>query len=136
MKSPVGCAGNGCGECGAKLTARGECRSSGQKVCGCKKWNTVRKNSGLSTIASHPQESLIFVQVFIRNIILRHFVGMHFALIFVICGFNTRQYVCLESISFFEQLVNTFGIRAFHVGQPLEISRLLPRTLTSSFREG
>src|SRR5277367_4422261 len=62
---------------------------------------------------------LVLVQIFAGHVILRHFVGMNFFLISVVGGLHSRNYVGLERVPFFEQFVDTFGIRGFDVGQTL-----------------
>ena len=44
---------------------------------------------------------LLFVQVFLRNIILGHFVGVHFPLLFVIAFFNSCHGTSLSDVPFF-----------------------------------
>src|SRR5438445_4580617 len=78
--------------------------------------------------------SLLFVQIFAGNIILRHLVRANFLLISVPGVFDARHYVGLERVSFIEQLVDTLRIRTFDAGQSLQISRLPARTRSRSLR--
>src|SRR5580658_8044636 len=49
---------------------------------------------------------------------------MYFPSVLVIGFFDARNYASLKRVTFVNQLVNTFGVRAFDVGQSLQISRL------------
>src|SRR5580704_6095895 len=44
--------------------------------------------------------------------------------------FDARYYPSFERVAFLDQLVNTFRVRALDVGQTLEVSGLLARTLS------
>ncbi len=60
--------------------------------------------------------SLIFIQIFLGHVILRHLVGMDF-LPFVIVGLlDACNRFRLKGVPFFEQFIDAFRIRAFHVG--------------------
>src|SRR5207244_9368306 len=61
--------------------------------------------------------SLLFIQIFAGNVILRHLVRENFLLISVPSVFHARHYVGLERVSFLEQLVNTLRIRTLDAGQ-------------------
>src|SRR5712692_6603377 len=78
--------------------------------------------------------SLLFIQIFAGNIVLRHLVRANFLLISVPGVFDARHYVGLERVSFIEQLVDTLRIRTFDAGQSLQISRLPARTRSRSLR--
>src|SRR5260370_381352 len=79
--------------------------------------------------------SLLFIQIFAGNIILRHLVRANFLLISVPSVFHARHYVGLERVSFLEQLVDTLRIRTLDAGQPLQISRLPTRPRERFLRE-
>ena len=53
--------------------------------------------------------------------------GVHFPLIKISGVFNALDRVSLERVPFFEQLVHALRIRAFYVGQSLQISRFPAR---------
>jgi hypothetical protein len=56
-------------------------------------------------------------------------VGMNFSLVSIVGFFNTRHDAGFEGVSFFEQLVDAFGIGAFKVRQSLKVAGLsLDRT--------
>src|SRR5882672_2243572 len=69
-------------------------------------------------------QCLVFVQIFRRYIVLRNFMGVNFFFFGVPGVFHTRHCLGLEGVAFFEQLVDTFGICPFDIGQSLKISRL------------
>jgi hypothetical protein len=48
--------------------------------------------------------------------------------------FHARHYFGLERVPFLEQLVDTFRIRAFKVGQTLQISGLPGRVWSRTYR--
>ena len=60
--------------------------------------------------------SLLFIQIFARNIILGHLVGVDFPCIGIVGVFHALEYLRLEGVSFFEQLVDTLRIRTFDGG--------------------
>src|SRR6266853_4650667 len=80
------------------------------------------------------QERLLFVQIFVGNIILGHLVRANFPLLSVPGAFHTSHYVSLERVSLFKQLVHALRIRTFDVGQSLQISRLPHRPRSEPFQ--
>ena len=84
------------------------CRSAG-----------LRSWDGTNRAGAWKPHSLIFVQIFVGNIILGHFMRVNFVLISVPCVFDARHYFGLERVSFLDQLVDTLRVRAFDVGQSL-----------------
>src|SRR6266566_9461975 len=78
--------------------------------------------------------SLLFVQMFAGNIVLRHLMRANFLLISVPGVFHALHYVSLKRVSFLEQLVDTLRIRTFDAGQSLQVSRLPARTRSRSLR--
>src|ERR1700686_2110543 len=71
----------------------------------------------------------LFVQIFARNVVFGYLTGANFLPIAFSGVFDARYDSCLERVPFFQQLVNTFRIDIFDVGQALQISRLQSRTL-------
>ena len=69
-------------------------------------------------------KSLLVVQIFAGNVILGHFVRVYFPSVLVVGLFDARHHTGLKRVTFVNQLVNTFRVRAFDVGQSLQISRL------------
>src|SRR4051812_19079951 len=65
---------------------------------------------------------LFLVQIFFRDVVLRHLARMNFLLVGVIGFFHPRAPARLERVSFIEQLVHAFRIRALTVGKALNIS--------------
>ena len=63
--------------------------------------------------------ALFFVQIFARNIVLRHLVPANFLLVRVVSAFDTSDEVGFECIPFLDQLVNALPIGSFEAGQPL-----------------
>ena len=63
--------------------------------------------------------ALFFVQIFARNIVLRHLVRANFLLVSVVSAFDTSHDVGFECIPFLDQLVNALRIGSFEAGQPL-----------------
>jgi len=59
--------------------------------------------------------SLVFIQVFAGYVIFGHFAGAHFPLAAVSGLFDARDHSSLESVSLFDQLIDTFRIGAFGV---------------------
>jgi len=47
---------------------------------------------------------------------------VHFAHATFVGLLDPRHYASLKRVSFFHQLVNTFGIRTFNIGQALQIA--------------
>ena len=72
---------------------------------------------------------LFFVQIFARDVVLRYLTGANFLPIAFSGVFDARYDPCLERVSLFQQLVHTFRIDTFNVGQALQISRLQSRGL-------
>jgi hypothetical protein len=66
--------------------------------------------------------SLILAQILAGNIILRHLVRANFAFVGISGIFHALHHLGLERVSFLEQFVHAFRIRAFQVGQSLQIS--------------
>jgi len=62
---------------------------------------------------------LLFVQIFIRNIIFRHLVGVDFPLTRTFSVFHTRHDVGLKCVPFLNQLPDTLRICAFGIAQSL-----------------
>jgi hypothetical protein len=60
--------------------------------------------------------SLLFVQIFAGNIVLRHLMRANFPTLSVPSVFHAHHYVGLERVSFLEQLLYTLRIRTFDVG--------------------
>ena len=60
--------------------------------------------------------SLLFVQIFAGNIVLRHLMRANFPTLSVPSVFHAHHYVGLEGVSFLEQLLYTLRIRTFDVG--------------------
>jgi hypothetical protein len=79
-------------------------------------------------------DSLIFIAILARNIILRDFVRVNFSLVGVAGVLHALHCLGLERVSFLEQLVHTLGIRTFNAGQSLQSSRLAARTCCQSLR--
>ena len=83
--------------------------------------------------ANHPghvteaRPLFFFIPIFAGNIILRHLMSTNLPLISVLGVFHAFHRLGLERVSFLEQLVHTLRIRAFDVGQSLQISSLLAR---------
>src|ERR1700686_366622 len=71
----------------------------------------------------------LFVQIFARDVVLGYLTGANFLPIAFSGVFDARYDSCFERVSLFQQLVNTFRIDAFNVGQALQISRLQSRRL-------
>ena len=65
------------------------------------------------------QRLSVFILIFFRHVILRHFVRIDLLLLIGLCVFDTHHDAGLERIPFLEQLVNTLRISAFNVAQPL-----------------
>jgi hypothetical protein len=57
-----------------------------------------------------------FAQILAGNIVLRHLMCANFPLVSVPGVFHALHHLGLERVSFFEQLVYTFGIRTLDVG--------------------
>jgi len=75
---------------------------------------------------------LLFVQVFAGHVVFGHFTRANF-LSFAFSGIlNPRHYPSLERVPFFKQLINTFRIRTFDVGQTLQVSGLFARARSRS----
>src|SRR5580693_4726215 len=68
--------------------------------------------------------SLIFFQILVRDVVFRDFVRPYLAFIGVWNIFDALHDFSLEGVSFFEQFVNAFRIRAFAIRQTLQIARL------------
>ena len=66
--------------------------------------------------------TLLFIQIFVGNIILRHLMRANLFLVSVTSVFHAHYCVGLERVSFLEQLLYTLRIRTFDVGQSLQIS--------------
>src|SRR5258705_1073064 len=88
------------------------------------RWKNISRRKGCTVASrqSSAQGRLVFVQIFAGDIILRYFVGVDFA--FVSGVFHSLHDTCLERISFFDELVHTFRICTFTVGQSLQVTRL------------
>jgi hypothetical protein len=72
--------------------------------------------------------SLLFVQIFAGNVVLRRLMRANFLTLSIPSVFHAHHYVGLERVPFPEQFVHAFRICAFNVGQSLQISRLPART--------
>lgn len=75
------------------------------------------------------REFLIFVQIFFGHVIFRHFTSSNFSVVAFARFFHARDHTGLERVAFLQQLVDTFRIDTFYVGQALQISGLLARML-------
>ena len=62
---------------------------------------------------------LVFVEILLRHVVLRHLVRVDFSLLIVLNVLHTGHDISLESIPFLEQLVDTLRISALNVAQPL-----------------
>lgn len=60
---------------------------------------------------------LIFVQILVRNIVLRNFVGVHFLRIFIVRFLYTSHSAGLKDVSFIDQFIDAFRIRLLNPGQ-------------------
>src|SRR5450432_1788034 len=69
------------------------------------------------------RERLIVIQIFFRDVIFRYFTRTDFLFFVVTRFFHTGDDAGFKGISFFQQLVNTFGSCAFSPGQTLQIDR-------------
>ena len=58
--------------------------------------------------------------------------GMHFPRILIVCFLHTSNGASLESVPFFDQLVDAFRIRSLGSGQSLEVSRSTGRNCAFS----
>src|SRR5271156_825518 len=94
-------------------------------------WCPGYRNRSAPAWSAH---SLLFIQILAGNIILWHLMRANFPLVSVPGVFHALHRVGLERVSFLKQLVHTLRIRTFDVGQSLQISRLLARPRSQSFR--
>src|SRR5215471_11182914 len=71
---------------------------------------------------SHPVvDYLVFVEIFLGHIILRHFARSDF-LRFIVSSFDSVDYLGLERVAFFDKFADAFRIRTGRSGQSLQIS--------------
>lgn len=59
---------------------------------------------------------LVFVKIFLRDVILGHLVGVDFPSRLVAGLFHALHHIGLKCVAFFEQLVHALRIRASDVG--------------------
>ena len=71
---------------------------------------------------------LILIQVFAGNIVFGHLVRADLPPVGVLGILYTGDRVGLEGVPFREQLIDTFGIRAFNRGNSLQVPCLTART--------
>src|SRR5579862_8087406 len=76
----------------------------------------------------------ILIQVFVGNIVLRHFVGVNFPFVGVIGVFDASDCVCFEGVPFVKQLVDAFRICTLDVRQSLQVARLSSRRRGRTFK--
>ena len=67
---------------------------------------------------------LVLVQILIWNIVLGHFMGVHFLRILIVSLLHTRHRTSFKNVSLFDQFIDALGIRLLSPGQPLQITRL------------
>ena len=71
---------------------------------------------------AHPVvDHLVFVEIFLRHVILRHFARSDF-LRCIVGGFDSVDYLGLERVAFFDKFADAFRIRTGRSGQSLQIS--------------
>src|SRR5262245_3803163 len=71
---------------------------------------------------SHPVvDYLVFVEIFLGHIILRHFARSD-TLRYIVSGFDAADYLSLERVAFLDQFADAFRIRTGRSGQSLQIS--------------
>ena len=68
--------------------------------------------------------ALLVVQVLLGDIILRHFMGVHFFFVRVVSFFHTGDGTGLEEISLAYQFIDTFRVRLLGPGHTLQVSGL------------
>ena len=89
-----------------------------------------RVSSGTKNPEISPRDfPSLFVQIFARDVVFGHLTGANLLPIAFSGVFDARYDPCLERVSLFQQLVNTFRIDTFNVGQALQVSRLQSRRL-------
>ncbi len=74
---------------------------------------------------------LLFIFIFVGNIILRHLMRVNFPSIMIPGVFHARH----ERVAFLDQLVYALRIRGFDAGQSLQISRLPTRRVPGASGE-
>lgn len=67
---------------------------------------------------------LLFIEVFAGHVVFGHLTGAHLPNTTFAGVFNAGDYSRLERVSLLDQLVHTFRIRRFQIGQTLKVTRL------------
>ena len=71
------------------------------------------------------RDSLILIQIFLRHVVFRNFMRVHFPFGLVAGIFHALHDLGFVSVTFFQQLIKAYGISTYAARQTLQISRLL-----------